>query len=66
MNRERLHATVNETTFNDWLLCVGPAIQAEHLNGLEFACPSVTKRRRGLHLFFKKKVESESPTFLLK
>jgi len=49
---------VNEATFNDWLLCVGPAIQAEHLNGLEFACPSVAKRRRGLHLFFKKKVES--------
>jgi hypothetical protein len=22
-------------------LCVGPAIQAEHLNGIEFACPSV-------------------------
>jgi hypothetical protein len=47
---------VNEATFNEWLLCVGPAIQAEHLNGLEF----------GLHLFFKKKVENESPTYLLK
>jgi hypothetical protein len=47
---------MNEATFNDWLLCVGPAIQAEHLNGLEF----------GLHLFFKKKVESESPALLIK
>jgi hypothetical protein len=36
---------VNEATFNDWLLCVGPAIQAEHLNGLEF----------GLHPFFQEK-----------
>jgi hypothetical protein len=34
------------------------------LNGLEFACPSVAERRRGLHLFFKKKVERVSPTFL--
>jgi len=40
LNRDGLHTTVNETTFNDWLLCVGPVIQAEHLNGLEFACPS--------------------------
>ena len=65
---EGLHTTVNEATFNDWLLCTGPAIQAEHLNGLEFACPSGrrAKRRRGLHLFFKKKVENESPTYLLK
>jgi hypothetical protein len=45
---------VNKAIFKDWLLCVGPAIQAEHLNGLEF----------GLNLFFKKKVESESQTLL--
>jgi hypothetical protein len=27
---------VNEATFNDWLLCVGLAIHASNLNGLEF------------------------------
>jgi hypothetical protein len=45
---------VNEATFKDWLLCVGPAIQAELFEWPEF----------GLHLFFKKKVESEFPTLL--
>ena len=54
---------MNRITLNDWLLCVGLAIQGSILNGLEFACPS---GRWGLHLFFKKKVESESPTLLLR
>jgi hypothetical protein len=27
---------VNEATFNDWLLCVGLAIQAEHFEWPEF------------------------------
>jgi hypothetical protein len=59
---------VNTATFNDWLFCVGPAIQAEHLNGPEFACPSVAclsgragEAKAGAPPFFQ---ERESLTLL--
>jgi hypothetical protein len=43
---EGLHTTVNEATFNDWLLCTGPAIQAEHFEWPEFWAPPFVSYKR--------------------
>jgi hypothetical protein len=37
---------VNEATFNDWLLCVGPAIQAEHFEWPELLAPPFVSDKR--------------------
>jgi hypothetical protein len=38
---------VNEATFNEWLLCVDPAIQAEHFEWPEFLAPPFVYTKGG-------------------